>query len=72
MSLTLKDYRKIADLKQDEMANQLGISTTLYCYIENGTRSLTREREKEIYKILEHKLKDKLPNLKFEDIFPIE
>lgn len=71
-TFTLKDYRNIAGLSQEEIAKELGISRVMYTYKENKKSLISHLEKKQIFEILKDRLKDKLPNLKFEDVFPIE
>lgn len=42
----IKELRKQLGMKQDEFANQIGISRILLSYIENGQKSLTERNAK--------------------------
>ena len=64
----LKGYRVMAGLTQEDIANHLGYSRVNYTYKENDQKLLSYEERKKIHKLL----KRKLPNLKYDDLFPTE
>lgn len=57
----------MAGFTQEDIAKQLNMSVAMFNYCENGKRHFTSEREKLIMKILNKKL----PDLKIEDVFPV-
>ena len=67
MNAKLKGYRVMAGYTQEEIANLINISTAMYNYCENGKRSFTNEKEALIFDAL----KQKIPTLTLEELFPI-
>lgn len=61
----LKGYRVMAGLTQKDMAEALGISPSAYNQKENGTININIDESKKLYEFI----RNKLPNVNFEDIF---
>ena len=68
MNTKLKGYRTMAGFTQEDLARLLGISRLSFILKENGERRFTESQEHMIFSYL----KEKLPDLKKEDVFPIE
>ena len=64
----LKGYRVMAGFTQEDLANHLGYSRVNYTYKENDQKLLSYDERKKIHKLL----KRKLPNLKYDELFPTE
>lgn len=58
----------MAGYTQEDIAKKLKMSVAMFNYCENGKRRFTHDREKHILEILHMKL----PELKLEDVFPVE
>ena len=63
----LKGYRVMASLTQEQIAYKLGISRLSYIHKENNRSRFNEKQRIDIFKLL----KNKIPNLKFEDVFPV-
>jgi transcriptional regulator with XRE-family HTH domain len=48
----IRKFRELAGLKQDYVANELGITQTAYSLIENGKTKVTEERLEQIAEVL--------------------
>lgn len=66
--LRLKGYRTMAGYTQEELADLLGMSRVMYCYCENGQRRFGSQQKEAIFNFL----KEKLPDLTMEEVFPVE
>lgn len=64
----LRGYRVMAGFTQEDVANHLGYSRVNYTYKENDQKLLSYDERKKIHKLLQHKL----PELKYDDLFPTE
>lgn len=62
----LKGYRVMAGFTQEDLAKHLGYSRVNYTYKENDQKLLSYEERKKIHKFL----KKKLPDLKYDELFP--
>jgi len=54
----IRKLRELKNLKQEYVANALGISQRNYCKIENNEAALTHERLEDIANVLEISVKD--------------
>lgn len=61
----LKGYRVMAGLTQKDMAEALGINVSSYSAKEIGKAKISIDESKKLYEFI----KNKLPNVNFEDIF---
>lgn len=68
MNTKLKGYRTMAGFTQEELAKLLGISRLSFILKENGERRFTGSQEETIFALL----KEKLPDLTMEEVFPVE
>ncbi len=67
MNVKLKGYRVMAGYTQEDIASALGISRSFYVLKENGGRKFSDIEET----IVLRKLKEKIPELNKEDVFPL-
>lgn len=58
----------MAGFTQEDVAKMFGYSRVNYTYKENNQKLLSAEERKKIFKFL----KKKLPNLVYEELFPVE
>ena len=63
----LKGYRVMCGLTQEDIAKSIGISRLSYLHKENGNKRFHSNEELAIVKLL----KEKLPSIEREDVFPI-
>lgn len=63
----LKGYRIMAGFIQEDLASLLKISRPAFNMKENGINKFTPEEKEIIFTTL----KEKIPNLKIEDVFPL-
>lgn len=63
----LKGYRVMAGLTQEDMAEHLGYSRVYYSYKENDIARFNLAERKTIFRLL----KKSLPELKMDELFPI-
>lgn len=64
----LKGYRVMAGLTQEDVAKEFGYSRVNYTYKENDQKLLTSEEKEKLFQLLSKKL----PNLTFDELFPVE
>lgn len=64
----LKGYRVMAGFTQEDVAKMFGYSRVNYTYKENNQKLLSADERKKIFKLL----RKKLPNLVYEELFPVE
>lgn len=64
----LKGYRVMAGFTQEDVAKMFGYSRVNYTYKENNQKLLSADERKKIFKLL----RKKLPNLIYEELFPVE
>lgn len=67
MNTKLKGYRTMAGYTQEKIAQQIGISRLSYVLKENGDKRFSQDQEKAIFEVL----KEKVPELTMEELFPI-
>lgn len=64
----VKGYRVMAGYTQEDIAEKLGISRLSVIRKETGIGNYNEEEQKQLLKLL----KEKIPDLNREDVFPIE
>lgn len=68
MNAKLKGYRVMAGYTQEEIASVLHVSRQAYNMKENGVNGFSQKERHTIFDVL----KQKLPELTFEELFPID
>jgi DNA-binding XRE family transcriptional regulator len=67
IEMKIKGYRVMAGYSQKDMASLINIGTVSYSLKETGKRQFNQVELEKIFKVL----KEKLPNLEFENLFTI-